>query len=71
MSGAEIRQLPRAEKLRLMEALWADLSRDEAELESPAWHETALKETQQRLANGQEQVLDWEQAKAELRKRPA
>ncbi len=71
MSGAEIRQLSRAEKLRLMEALWADLSRDEAELESPAWHETALKETQQRLANGQEQVLDWEQAKAELRKRPA
>ncbi len=71
MSGAEIRQLPRAEKLRLMEALWADLSRDEAELESPAWHETALKETQQRLANGQEQALDWEQAKAELRKRPA
>jgi len=54
-----------------MELLWDDLSQDEARLESPAWHETALVETQQRLANGQEQVLDWEQAKAELRKRPA
>jgi hypothetical protein len=71
MSGAEIRQMPRREKLRLMEALWDDLSRDEAEVESPAWHETALAETEQRLAKGEEQVLDWEQAKAELRKRPA
>ena len=71
MSLPEIQQLPRADKLRLMEKLWEDLSRDEAEMQSPAWHETALTETQQRLANGQEQALDWEQAKAELRKRPA
>ena len=71
MSLSEIQQLPRQEKLRLMETLWDDLSREEAELESPAWHETTPAETQQRLANGQEQVLDWEQAKAELRKRPA
>ncbi len=69
MSGSDIHQMPRTEKLRLMEELWADLSRDEVELESPAWHEAALIETQQRLANGQEQILDWEQAKAELRKR--
>jgi hypothetical protein len=71
MSVPDIQHLPRQEKLRLMETLWEDLSRDEAELESPAWHEKALAETEQRLANGQEQVLDWEQAKAELRKRPA
>ena len=68
MSVTDIQQMPRQEKLRLMEMLWDDLSRDEAELESPAWHEAALAETQQRLASGQEQVLDWEQAKAELRK---
>ena len=71
MSVQEIQQMPRQEKLRLMETLWDDLSRDEAELQSPAWHEAALAETQQRLANGQEQVLDWEQAKTELRKRTA
>jgi hypothetical protein len=28
-----------AEKLRAMEMLWADLSRNEATFESPAWHE--------------------------------
>jgi hypothetical protein len=68
MSVSEIRQLPRQEKLRLMEALWADLSRDEAEVESPAWHADALRETSERVARGEEKSLNWEQAKAKLRK---
>jgi hypothetical protein len=69
MSTPEIRQMPRAEKLRLMEQLWDDLRRDEADLASPARHEGALAETEKRLAAGQEQVLDWDQAKATLRNR--
>ena len=60
--------MPRAEKLRLMEALWVELSRDEAEFESPAWHESALRETAERFSEGREEVIDWEQAKAELRR---
>lgn len=68
MSIAEIRQLPREEKLRLMESLWAELSREEEQLESPAWHAAELAETERRLAAGQEQVLEWEQARAALRK---
>jgi len=71
MSVQEIQALPRAEKLRLMEALWVELSRDEAEFESPSWHESALKETAQRYAEGREEVLDWEQAKEELRRHKA
>ena len=67
MSALEIRQLPRQEKLKLMEILWAELSRDAAELESPAWHADALRETAERRARGEETVLDWEQAKAKLR----
>ena len=62
----KIRQMPRLEKLRLMEAVWTELSRDEAEVESPAWHGDALRETSERLARGEEQVQDWEQAKAKL-----
>jgi hypothetical protein len=68
MSALEIQQMPRQEKLKLMEALWMDLSRDEAELESPAWHGDALRETADRVARGEEKHLNWEQAKAELRK---
>ena len=67
MSAIEIQQLPRQEKLKLMELLWAELSRDEAELESPTWHADALRETTERRDRGEETVLDWEQAKEKLR----
>jgi hypothetical protein len=60
--------MPRQEKLKLMEALWADLSRDGAELESPAWHADALRESAERVACGEEKILSWEQAKAKLRR---
>jgi hypothetical protein len=67
MSAFEIQQLPRQEKLKLMELLWVELSRDEAELESPTWHADTLRETTERRARGEETVLDWEQAKEKLR----
>jgi hypothetical protein len=67
MSALEIQDLPREEKLRLMEALWEDLSRDEAEIVSPSWHADALRGTARRMAHGEEKVMDWEQAKKELR----
>lgn len=60
-------QLTRPEKLRLMEALWTDLSVTEADFESPAWHETALREAEAREAAGHEPQTDWEQAKRQLR----
>ena len=58
-----------AEKLRTMEALWADLSRHEEQFESPAWHEHVLKEREDRVKSGQETFMDWEAAKKELRDR--
>ncbi|HEX4263872.1 MAG TPA: addiction module protein [Verrucomicrobiae bacterium] len=69
MTIEAVRKLPRAEKLRLMETLWEELSRSESELESPAWHAKELAETERRLAQGKEQILDWETAKKKLRKR--
>ncbi len=68
MSALEIQRMPRREKLKLMETLWADLSREDAEFESPAWHAAALRETSERRAHGEEATLDWEQAKTKLRK---
>jgi Putative addiction module component len=66
MTALEIQQMPWLEKLKLMESLWADLSRDEGELESPAWHADVLHETAERRARGEETTLDWEEAKAKL-----
>ena len=65
----EIKRMTRAEKLQTMEVIWADLSASDAEVESPAWHADALRETEARMAAGQENVVDWEDAKRELRRR--
>ncbi|MEO8436227.1 MAG: addiction module protein [Pyrinomonadaceae bacterium] len=62
-------QMTTADKLRAMEELWADLIRNQRELESPAWHETVLKQREERLRTGQETPIDWESAKKELRER--
>jgi len=55
--------LPRAEKLRLMEALWEDLSSDSDSVQSPVWHEEALRNTEARFNAGDERAIDWNEAK--------
>ncbi len=65
----QIERMSRAEKLQTMETIWADLSKDDADVESPAWHHAVLKETEARVNAGQEQIADWTKAKKDLRKR--
>jgi hypothetical protein len=48
-STIEIKQLSREEKLRVMEAIWEDLSNEEEQVESPDWRKEALQETERRL----------------------
>jgi hypothetical protein len=67
-STIEIKQLSREEKLRVMEAIWEDLSNEEEQVESPDWRKEALQETERRLSTGQEKIVDWQDAKKELRK---
>jgi len=62
-------QLSFVQKLNLMEALWADLSRDEKKLKSPAWHETVLKDREEAFRAGKVTVSDWEQAKKRIKKK--
>jgi hypothetical protein len=62
-----VRQMPRSEKLKLMETLWEELSHPDSEFDSPAWHAEELAKTERRLAEGKEQVMDWEKAKKALR----
>ena len=64
-----IKKLSREEKLQVMEAIWEDLSVEEEMIESPVWHQEALKESEQRRMAGRENILDWKDAKRELRKR--
>jgi len=61
--------MTRAEKLKLMETLWKELSVPDDQYESPSWHAQELAATEKRLAEGKEQILDWETAKKVLRNR--
>lgn len=58
--------LSRSEKLRMMEALWCDLSRDESALPSPAWHGDALRDAEVAHTQGEAGFIDWGEAKKRL-----
>jgi hypothetical protein len=62
-------QMTTDEKLRAMEALWADLSRNADTFASPAWHADVLRVRDQRIADGKETSVEWETAKRALRER--
>lgn len=64
----EIKHLSRKEKLMVMEAIWEDLSNEEELVVSPDWHKKALKETERQFSAGKEKIIDWQDAKEELRK---
>ena len=65
----EIREMPMAQKLRLMEAIWTEISRTSDDYASPDWHGEELRETEKRRASGAEVAIDWETAKEKLRNR--
>ncbi len=56
-----------AEKLEVMEALWADISKKPDEHPSPAWHREVLEERRSLVEQGKLQFKDWDVAIAELK----
>jgi hypothetical protein len=58
-----------AEKLRVMETVWADLTHNQEQFQSPKWHGDVLRERAERVKLGKESFMDWETAKRQLRKR--
>ncbi len=66
-STISIANLTKAKKLRLMDALWADMSQNEAGITSPPWHGDVLAQRQQRVDTGEATFNDWDDAKKRLR----
>ncbi len=62
-----LEKMSRVEKLRAMEALWADLSQTEAQFDSPEWHAQALREAETALQSGRATFSKWDDAKQRLR----
>jgi hypothetical protein len=63
----DLEQMTIPDKLRLMEALWKDLSRADVNIKSPEWHGDVLAERDRLIESGEESFLDWEVAKKKLR----
>jgi len=57
------------EKVQTMEAIWQSLAANTEAIESPAWHEEELRVREDQIASGETQFVNWEKAKAEIRRR--
>ena len=68
ISEFPIAQLSFAQKLDLMELLWADMIVNEKKFESPAWHEAILKDREAALDAGKVTISSWEEAKERIKK---
>ena len=67
--NAILKKMSRLEKLRTMEALWSDLTRDEGKYASPSWHFEVLEQTEREIRAGRAKFVDWESAKKSIRRR--
>ena len=47
-----LKEMTREEKIAAMEAIWADLSRNPNQVESPDWHKDALAQAQASVEDG-------------------
>ena len=61
----DLKHLTTPEKLRLMEALWHELS--DADVQSPEWHKDVLAERDRLITSGEDSFIDWDVAKRQLR----
>jgi len=64
-----IEEMTPSQRVELMEELWKVISRRPEEVEPPEWHQEVLKEREQALGRGETHFIDWEDAKAEIRRR--
>lgn len=55
------------EKLQTMEALWDDLCKNADRIKSPSWHQEILDERERSLKNGDDEFVDWDRAKKNIR----
>ena len=64
-----LKKMSRDDKLRAMEAIWADLSADAAKVASPPWHAEALRHAERQVKSGQAKFSDWDDAKVRIRRK--
>jgi hypothetical protein len=66
MVSLPIEEMTIEEKLQTMEALWADLCRNEETLTVHQWQTDILDKRARLIEEGKARFIDWEQAKTEI-----
>jgi hypothetical protein len=64
----QIDQLTLAEKLRIMEELWADLRTRAEHVPVPQWHRDLLDERERLVETGEAQFANWDETRQRLTK---
>lgn len=64
-----LKTMTRLEKIQAMEEIWQDLTHSKDHFEPPSWHESELQERANRVKEGKESYIPWEQAKRMLREK--
>jgi Putative addiction module component len=63
-----LHEMSAEEKVQTMEAIWQSLSANPDAIESPSWHEEEVRVREAQIASGEVKFVDWEKAKAEIRR---
>ena len=56
-----------SEKIQTMESIWEDLCKTADSISSPPWHEKVLNEREEGIKLGEDEFVDWEIAKKNIR----
>jgi putative addiction module component (TIGR02574 family) len=66
MTAEEIKTLPMAEKIQIMEAIWDDLRDRFEQMELPEQLRELLDQRRARVRDGSAQLLDWNTVKSTI-----
>ena len=62
-----LKDMTTSDKLRAIETLWDDLSRNPESVPSPSWHAETLKSRSSMVKRGEQKFTSWDTAKRRIR----
>ena len=62
-----VEKMTTEEKIQTMETIWDDLCKNADSLSSPSWHNDILQERERNIKNGNDEFMDWDKAKNQIR----
>ena len=64
MNALKVKQMDTVQRLRLMEEIWDSPLYDEADIESPEWHQDILSERRRKIEEGKAEFVSMKELRA-------